>query len=427
MVGSKQILCVLLFTIISTSAIAQNNTNSPYTRYGYGQLSDHNSIKNKGMGGAGYAVRDGLQMNLLNPASYSAVDSLTLLFEGSFTLQNTNFSNGTSKINAKNSSFDYVTMQLRLFRNLGFTMGVLPFSYVGYNLSTVVNSTDVTANQTTYTGDGSLQQAFVGLGYRVFRGLSIGANAYYLWGDINRSTELAFASTSSNYGYIEKNYLSVSDFNFDFGLQYAHRLSKKNSISLGLFYRPNKNLNNEASLTTAKTYWNDKSKYTFNTTVKDTVADFGIPATFGAGLAYTHDNRITIALDYTLEKWADEKYMDDPNAFNNKQKIALGVEILPSYIGRTYLSAIKYRFGAYYSKPNYKIKLNNESGYGSAKEYGVSFGLALPMIRSKSIVNLGAQYIKVDGKGANMLDENYLRVSIGLTFNERWFFKRKVK
>lgn len=428
MVGSKQILCVLLVTILSTTAFAQNNTNSPYTRYGYGQLTDHNSIKNQAMGGAGYAVRDGLQMNLLNPASYSDIDSLTLLFEGAFTLQNTNFSNGKTKVNAKNSSFDYVAMQLRLHRRLGLTMGLLPYSYVGYKLSSISTGEDIETNQTIYSGNGGLQQGFVGLGFKVLPNLSIGANAYYIWGDINRTTELAYNRLSTHYGYIETNDLSINDFKFDLGLQYTHRMSKRNSLTLGLYYSPNKNLNNEASVTRSKTYYSNNTTYKFNTNKTDTVADFGVPAIYGGGLAYVHDGKkkITVALDYTLEKWADEKYMDDPNAFNNKQKIALGVEILPSYTSRSYFSAIKYRFGAYYSKPYYKIKLNNNTGYGSAKEYGISAGIALPMVRSKSIVNLNAQYVKVDGVGANMLDENYLRVSIGITFNERWFVKRKV-
>ncbi len=423
MVGYKQILCVLLFTILSTLAIAQNNTNSPYTRYGYGQLSDHNSIKSKAMGGTGFALRDGLQINLLNPASYSEIDSLTLLFEGGITLQNANFSNGTTKLNAKNSSFDYVAMQLRLHPKLGLTMGLSPYSHVGYNLSSISTGSDVTTNQTIHSGDGGLQQVFVGLGFKVLKNLSIGANAYYLWGDITRRTDLIFSS-SDNYGYYEANFLSVSDFKFDLGAQYTHRLSKRNSINVGVIYSPRKSLSNEASQVTSMT--NNGSS--FDSAIKDIDAEFSVPSIYGGGVAYIHDGKkqLTLTLDYSLEKWSKEKYMDDANAFNDKHKLAFGLEFLPSYTGRSYFSAIKYRLGAYYSKPYYKIKLNNTSGYGNTKEYGVSAGLSLPMIRSKSIVSLTAQYVKLDGVGANLLDENYLRFSIGITFNERWFFKRKV-
>ena len=43
MTGYRQTLLVLLLTILSGAAVAQNNTNSPYTRYGYGQLSEQGS------------------------------------------------------------------------------------------------------------------------------------------------------------------------------------------------------------------------------------------------------------------------------------------------------------------------------------------------------------------------------------------------
>ena len=109
----RQTLLVLLLTILSGATVAQNNTNSPYTRYGYGQLADHGSGNSKAMGGIAYGLRDKYQTNFANPASYTAVDSLTFMFDGGISMQNTNFSDGVVKMNAKNSSFDYITMQFR--------------------------------------------------------------------------------------------------------------------------------------------------------------------------------------------------------------------------------------------------------------------------------------------------------------------------
>ena len=42
MVGYKTYFCVFCITLLPILAVAQNNTNSPYTRYGFGQLSDQN-------------------------------------------------------------------------------------------------------------------------------------------------------------------------------------------------------------------------------------------------------------------------------------------------------------------------------------------------------------------------------------------------
>lgn len=109
------------------------------------------------------------------------------------------------------------------------------------------------------------------------------------------------------------------------------------------------------------------------------------------------------------------------NAFCNRTKIALGAEFLPNPLGRSYLAHVKYRLGAYYSQPYYKI-----NGMRAANEYGVTAGFGLPIPRTRSVLSLSAQYVRTEGKTAAFLNENTLRVCIGVTFNERWFFKRKV-
>ncbi|KAA6314637.1 hypothetical protein EZS27_034779, partial [termite gut metagenome] len=154
--------------------------------------------------------------------------------------------------------------------------------------------------------------------------------------------------------------------------------------------------------------------------IKDIKADFGIPLSWGLGLTYIYDTRLSVGLDYNLQKWSKVSYMGDANALYDYSKIALGIEYLPGYTGKSYFSYIRYRAGVYYSTPYYKI--DNVS----AKEYGITGGITLPLPRTRSILNISAQYIKVEGQNATMLDENYLRLNIGLTFNERWFFKRQV-
>ena len=113
--------------------------------------------------------------------------------------------------------------------------------------------------------------------------------------------------------------------------------------------------------------------------------------------------------------------MNNDEAFCDRGRISVGAEYLPNPMGRSYLSHVKYRLGAYYSKPYYKI-----DGVRAADEYGVTAGFGLPIARSRSVLSLSAQYVRTKGLETNMVNENIFRVSIGLTFNERWFFKRKV-
>ena len=111
----KRVFSIFLLTIIAfTSAKAGNGINSPYSRYGLGILSNQSLGINRQMGGLGYGLRSNEYINILNPASFSQADTLTMLFEAGFSLQNTNFKEGKKRVFANNASFDYVAMQFRL-------------------------------------------------------------------------------------------------------------------------------------------------------------------------------------------------------------------------------------------------------------------------------------------------------------------------
>lgn len=419
MIKYNRSLLLLLFIIASSVASAQNNTNSPYTRYGYGQLADPGSANSRAMGGVAYALRDKNHVNFANPAAYTAVDSLTFIFDGGASLQNTNFSNGTLKQNAKNSSFDYVTMKFRATKWAGISLGMIPYSNVGYKVArTTESTTENPENVLTYTGDGGLHQFYLGAGFRILKNLSIGANISYLWGDINRVMTENFTSDTKFYNYAITNNVAVRSYKLDIGAQYTQEFAKKHAITLGAVFTPGHNLKNVTTITTQ--LGNDTDGYT--TSSQDTTSTCGVPTAFGVGLSYIYDNRLTVAVDGLLQNWHEVLYMDDENSFCKRAKIALGAEFLPNPFGRAYLGHVKYRLGAYYSKPYYKI-----DGIRAANEFGLTAGLGLPIPRTRSIISLGVQYVQVTGQSESFLDEKTVRLCVGITFNERWFFKRKVQ
>ena len=416
----KQIFLAFLFAILSGVAAAQNNTNSPYTRYGYGQLADQGSANSKAMGGVAYALRDRYQVNFANPAAYTAVDSLTFIFDGGISLQNTNFSDGTLKQNAKNSSFDYITMQFRAARWAAISIGLLPYSNVGYNIGRTYENTEnsIASYATQYSGEGGMHQFYFGAGFKLFKNLSIGTNISYFWGNITHTMTETFPSSSTNYPFVIQDNVDIKSYKLDFGLQYTQPIGKKNSVTLGVVYSPGHNLNNTATETRQM---GSGSSSTTTVTQNEIDAEYGLPTTFGVGLAYVYDNRLTVAADVTYQNWDKVSFEGNKDFFCKRGKVALGAEFIPNPNGRTYLANVKYRVGAYYSKPYYKV-----NGVRAADEYGVTAGFGLPIPRTRSSLHLSAQYVHVDGKAGGLLDENTLRICIGITFNERWFFKRKV-
>lgn len=431
--GFRQTLLVLLLTIISGVTIAQNNTNSPYTRYGFGRLSEQGGANSKAMGGIAYALRDRYQINHVNPASYTAVDSLTFIFDGGLSLQNANMSNGKVKQNVKNSSFDYITMHFRAAPWAGISVGLLPYSNIGYNMYQSVegdagNSGDDAIN--AYTGDGGLHQIYLGAGFKILKNLSVGVNVSYLWGDLTHSRYLSFSNNTSALPFTEVNTTSISGYKIDLGVQYTHEFSKKHSATFGMVYSPGHKL---SSSLTQQTQTGSSSGSSTTVTTNDLPGKYELPATLGMGVTYNYNQQLTVGAGVTHQNWGKASFtypvMNDgsienvisDNYFRNRTKVALGAEYIPNPMGRNYLARIKYRVGGYYAKPYYQIE-----GSGACNEYGVTAGFGLPIPRTYSVVSMSLQYARTEAKQANFIDENTLRICIGLTFNERWFFKRKV-
>ena len=148
-----------------------------------------------------------------------------------------------------------------------------------------------------------------------------------------------------------------------------------------------------------------------------------MPQTIGVGFTYVHNDKLTIGADFTLQKWGDTKFFGEKGQLTDRKKLSIGMEYVPDKQGRSYFKRINYRAGAYYSEPYTKI-----DGKDGAKEYGVSAGIGLPLhlYYCKSYLSISGQFVHVAPKVSGMLKENYLRINIGMTFNEPWFMKRRV-
>lgn len=425
--SSKKVIISALLVASCAGAWSQTSTNSPYTRYGLGDMSEQVFTNNAAMGGVGYALRSNLSINPMNPASYTAVDSLSFMFDTGMTLKSSNFEEGNYKSNAKNASFDYLAMQFRLHPRLGMVVGYTPYSTLGYNLTRTksIEGSEVTISNNFY-GDGGLQQIFGGLGFKILDNLSVGANIGYLFGKLNHQT----AATLSNGGDMTVIYdrLTVASYHANFGLQYTQTLNKNNKLTLGLAYTLGHELNSTDihGIQVASSSSNDSYSVVQENQKENS---YGIPHIFGGGIAWQHKNNLTVEADYTLQKWEGVKYDNRTDRYMDRTKVALGVELFPNEYGRNYLSRIRYRAGAHYSTPYLKTPTTNPDApwVDGPKEYGVSVGFGLPLVFQQiSMLNITGQYVHVSPSVKGLLAENRFMIKIGLTFNERWFMKWRV-
>ena len=301
----KKIFAALSIALLATPALAQSGTNSPYSMYGIGVLSDQGNSFNRGMNGVGLGLRPHNQINYLNPASYSAVDSLSFIFDAGLSLQMTNFKEGKVSKNAKNASFEYVVGGFRVAPNFGLAFGLLPVSNIGYQFTNTeyVDRGDAsyTGVSNAYSGTGGLHEAFIGLGWSPVKGFSFGVNGGYLWGEMEHIINSTYTDSSAK-SLKKKRNCSIGSYKLDFGVQYQHELNDKDVITVGATYGLGHSLNADPTLAIM-------SSGTVNDTT-EFVAHDGIdfPSQIAAGVSYTHGTKWTVGVDYTLQQWADAKF-----------------------------------------------------------------------------------------------------------------------
>lgn len=401
------------------------STDSPYSMYGYGMLNDRATATQRQMGGVGYAMNSGRQINPMNPASYAAIDSLTFLWDIgadlSFFNRRENDVNGEDlKGHGIGGGLDYLAMQFPIGRHMGMSAGLVPWSSVGYSFGREVIHGNL-SNQ----GTGGITEAYVGVSGR-YKGLSAGVNISYNFGNVINDV---YANTTNGHQTLFEHVMQIRDWNILAGLQYTQQLGRHNRVTLGAVYSPKKTMRGH----TWGAYWDITAD-----SKADTVGYMNIrnhyyqPNTFGVGLSFRHtrSRALFVEADFTYQDWSKARFdalrddagqvVVDAQQFNNRYKIAVGAEYVPKIRGN-YLQRIAYRAGFFYNRDYIRV------GDNQLKDYGISCGFGFPTPEGKTVVNLGFEYKHRQASPQALVKENYYNITLGLNFNELWFWQRKIK
>ena len=392
-------------------ASAQNGTMTPYSRFGYGMLRDNATAAQQTMGGVGYGMNSGRQINVMNPASYSRIDSLTFLFDMgidvSMMWQQEPTPDGMLKDHQTGGGLNYITMQFPLAKRLGMSIGILPYSAVGYAFGNSIQN-----GYSNRQGTGSINQAYVGLAYGIGP-VSVGFNAAYLFGSTLNDT---YAITTGGSSSLYENELEVRDWRFDIGLQYTLALGR-DYWTLGAVFSPKKALHGNLHTYAYDTEAGSNTEDYTTAKLKD---NFGLAATYGLGLNYRHDYKWMVEADLTYQPWNKVKYQGQEGQLNKRYKLAVGLQYQPALRG-SYFKHMQYRLGGYFNRDYLRVRGNQ------VREYGISAGFGFPVPGFKSVVNLGLEYVRRQAHPTPLIKESYFNITLGINFNEAWFFKNALE
>jgi hypothetical protein len=455
--GFSLTILVLLFTAFSP---VFSQDNSPYSRYGIGDLVPPTNIVSRGMGGisAGY-TGDGLSINFNNPASYSSMiagiePKSKKLISGRAILDfGINIDNRTlrepntpGKFTASNALFSYVQVAMPIKRNWGFSFGLRPISRISYKMIRHERLFDsntglpIDSAITRNEGDGGAYLASVGTGFGLFRRekynleekLSIGINAGYLFGRKDHSTRRSLINDTVN--YYQANYETKTNFGniyFNAGIQYRLPLSTKIMMTLGAYGSWSQTMNAKQDVLRETFLFDDalgEVRLDSVSDKKDIKGKVILPATYTIGFAiqkYAVPNKEggwLFGLDFEQQNWNQYRIYAQTDSVKNKWEVRAGAQFSP-VPKRNYFSNAIFRFGLF-AGPDY-IRVGSK-----LMQFGGSFGMGLPIGGGRqapnqfTLVNVAIEYSK-RGNNDNLLKENMFRFSLGFSLSDIWFIKRK--
>ena len=405
-------IVVGLFILIAGVAVAQEGTTSPYSYYGIGTLKFRGTAENRSMGGLG-VFSDSIHLNLQNPASYSSLRLINFSVGGSH--KSSKQKNETDSQNTSASTLDYIAMGIPMGK-FGMGFGIIPYTSVGYDFTS-----ELPDGLTQYDGSGGLNKAYLSLGYQITPELSLGIDANYNFGKIENTATTQ--KTDLQYGTRVFNRSDILGFSFNFGAMYKRMVTENLELTGSVTFTPGTNFTSEnyrristVSIIPAGIFTIDEREIT----VADT--DFTFPSQFTIGAGIGRPKYWGVGAEYTNQKtsnFTNRAFTIDNVTYENASKFRLGGYYIPNYNSfGNYFKRVVYRAGARFEQTG--LNVNGQD----INEFGISFGLGLPVGRLFSNMNLGFEIGRRGTTDFGLIQENFFNTFLSFSLNDRWFEKR---
>ncbi len=446
----------ILWITIAIGIKAQSFSLSPYSKFGIGDLTYSSYQPGISMGYTGIALHSNRYVNELNPASNTAIDTLTFIADVALMGRTHYMKNSVASNIATNTDISFLAFGFPIMKGWGTTVGLNPISNVGYTI-TCYGQIDTLSTTSLYKGDGGLSEVFIGNGFKILNisksntvdktkiiythTLSLGLKSSYIFGSIDKNATVTFPDETYVFDLYKTQRIIVSDVSFRYGLQYHFQKKRitedekvhHTDITIG-FTLDNENKLRAKETTLVRKYLNILGSVTEDTLQNsiDKKGNIITPLSLGFGLALTINDKFSWAADVRTQQWSSSSIFNVNEQLRNTLFIGTGIQIIPSpqqYY--TYYKMMNYRLGAYYNQTY--LQINNTN----INEMGLTLGIGLPITKANKgegttiryklppMINLTFSYGTRGTTSDNLIREQFFQFSIGLNLQDIWFVKRK--
>lgn len=453
------IFCLLTISLSETSAQYARG-NSPYSRYGFGDLSSGMLTPNQSMGGSMAATyRNFWNINLTNPASLGQLRFTS--FQLGVNYEHTALSEKSTGLKSQtdNGNLTYISLAFPITKSWqvardtlrrgvpiqwGMGFSLMPYSARNYDVSVLRNVGTIPNVKFNYSGGGNRYRVNWSNGV-TYKGISAGANVGMLFGKVTNTTSIDFQDSSYIFAYDEtfRTEKYGVGFIWDVGLQYEYVLKSKNEKSDN-----DPNLDFKRKMTVGayaggvadiKTFSNQAyaRKGIYHPTdsiqtVSNVEGSINMPIKVGAGVAIGSESDWQLSASYESQLWSMYKVNNVADAnLTDSWRIAVGGQWIPNIIDyNNYFNRVRYRFGFHYAKDPRNLMAADGNRY-QLVDYGVSVGAGFPMRPPKEkgilgFVNLGLDFGYMGHE--ELIGGMYFKVNLGFALNASgWFNKSKFR
>jgi hypothetical protein len=412
----KSLVCTIVI-LMGMTALSQSRTSSPYSFFGIGQQTFRGTIENRSMGGL-RTYLDSIHINLRNPAGYGKLKLTTYSIGGVHT--ETWASTASEKETYDATSIEYVSIGIPIGKKMGMGFGLVPFKSVGYEIGE--RNSEFYSN---FTGEGSINRAYFGLGYEINKNFSLGGELRYNFGEERNSSSVALNGVQ--FGTNEVNETDFSGLSLNFGLHYQTMLDDKYELQASATYTPESNITAEGFRN--RSLFALSSNFTetlINTRTGDlTKEKLRLPSEYTVGVNIGMPLKWNLGAEFSLQQSSSlgaRNFLPENTSFTDAASYRLGGFYIPDYNSITsYWDRVVYRGGLRYEETGLNLTGND------INEFGISFGMGLPVGRGSAFsnANFGLEFGQRGTTNDNLIKESFLSLSIGLSLNDKWFQKRK--
>ncbi len=421
-------LATAAFAVAPVALKAQEislNAFSPYTMYGVGELHTPGTVAQRSMGGVGVAMQSNLVYNPLNPAALGNMMQQSFIFNFGVEGQNFYAKQGDTKTSFNSFNVRDIAIQFPITKRLAMSASVTPYSSVGYRILTEEKNPDVLADigyvDYYYTGEGSITEAKLAMGWEPFKRFYIGASAMFYIGDIDRYNTTRITALTAGQGTFSSasklNNLSASRIMGNVGVQYHIIMKPKAALTVGAVY----DFGGELKAKT-KEFISSNNVFSDTVSMKKGVSPIALPRSISAGL-YFHSPKFVAGFDYVYQDWESKNEYDEVNkvGYTNTHTYKLGLQFTPNRGDvRRVMNRWSYRLGARYGQSYMTF-------YGTKlPEVALTLGVGIPIkLFGTSSIDVGVELGRRGTLSNGLIRDNYFKISLGMSmFGEDYWFSR---